>query len=240
MPGVKIIERNAFYDCRSLTDVECDKLEIIGHCAFCHCSLRKINLSSARIVQEDAFACCNALTDVKFGSKLERIDESAFILCEALEQITIPLKDGSITTDNIFMCCNNLRHVHLVEGKLQETIAALHLEEWRDDMKKEIDSINQILPNAHAGNWDYNEGERVVENVDLGEKAGAIRRWIRSVLHKITDYKAEHRHLLNEAATTLEVFLPNDIVTNKGLSFLNLPPHTFEEDDGEDGEEEDT
>ena len=50
MRGVKVAERSAFLDCSALTDVECDKLEIIGGSAFeeCH-SLRSTNLPSARI-----------------------------------------------------------------------------------------------------------------------------------------------------------------------------------------------
>ena len=77
------------------------------------------------IVERDAFFRCPALTDVKFGSKLERIKGEVFSGCYSLERITIPLKDGLITRDNIFAECDNLRHVDLVEGELHETIAAL-------------------------------------------------------------------------------------------------------------------
>ena len=34
MPGVKIVERKAFYWCDALTDIECNELEIIGRGAF--------------------------------------------------------------------------------------------------------------------------------------------------------------------------------------------------------------
>eukprot|EP00984_Skeletonema_dohrnii_P036697 scaffold37966_cov461-Skeletonema_dohrnii-CCMP3373.AAC.1 len=72
----------------------------------------------------------------------------AFVNCRSLERITIPLKDGMITHDNLFAGCKKLNHVDLVGGEVHETIAALLMEEWRNEMKEEIDSINQILPTA--------------------------------------------------------------------------------------------
>ena len=64
-------------------------------------------------------------------------------------------------------------------------------------MEKSVQSINQILPNAPVGRYG-NFG-------DNGEKAQVIIAWIRSVLQKISQYKAEHQRLLNEAATLLEL-----------------------------------
>ena len=64
-------------------------------------------------------------------------------------------------------------------------------------MNKEIGRINQILPNTPAGSAVY----------DPGEKTQAVRIWIQSVLRKMEHYKAEHRALLKEAATTLELAL---------------------------------
>ncbi|KAK1737803.1 hypothetical protein QTG54_011575, partial [Skeletonema marinoi] len=135
MPGVEIVERGAFQWCGALTDVECGKLEIIREGAFHYCpSLRSIDLPSARIVDGNAFNDCTALADAKFGSKLETIEEMAFCYCTSLARITIPLKDGMINEDDIFQGCYNLKHVDLVEGAVHETIAALQLEEWRNDM----------------------------------------------------------------------------------------------------------
>ncbi len=217
MPGVKIVEEGAFSWC-DLTDVECGKLEIIEREAFQNCdSLRSINLPSAEIVEELTFDKCKALTDVKFGNKLERIDGGAFRNC-SLERITIPLKDGIFTDDNIFQACQDLSHVDLVESALlHEIISALQLEEWRDDMNEEIDSINQILPDTNAGDGDIDG--------NVGGKARAIRRWIRSVLFKIAHYKGEHQSLLDEAATALYHALPCDIVMKNILPLLQLPSY---------------
>jgi len=213
MPGVEVVKYQAFLGCEALTDVECGKLERIGHGAFGGCkSLRSIDLSSAKIVYDDAFSNA-ALTDAKFGSKLESIKRRAFDGCP-LERITIPLKDGVIAAHCIFRGCDNLKHVDLVEGGVHETIAALQLEEWRNDMYEEINSINQILPTTPAGEGYF----------DQGGKARAIRTWIRSVLGKIIHYKAEHQRLLNEqVATTLGLALSQDIVMNNVLPFLELP-----------------
>eukprot|EP00984_Skeletonema_dohrnii_P021464 scaffold10729_cov91-Skeletonema_dohrnii-CCMP3373.AAC.7 len=238
MPGVEVVEQCAFTECVVLTDVECGKLEIIKQCAFHTCtSLGSIDLPSAKIVEDGAFSE-TALTDVKFGSELERIEGVAFDDCRSLERITIPLKDGIIATDDIFYKCVNLVHVDLVEGEVHETIAALQLEEWRNDMNEEIDSINQILPTVSAGFSE--EEDDVEEDDDVEGKTEAIRTWIRSVLGKIIHYRAEHQRLLDEEiATTLEHSLSQDIVMNNVLPFLELPSYTFEAEDYEEWEEED-
>ena len=236
MPGVKEVEGSAFHWCPSLTDVECGKLEIIRkESAFSDCtSLTSIDLPSARIVAGFAFENCDALIDVKFSNKLESLGVRALGGCTSLERITIPLKDGLITEDDVFWECESLRRVDLDEGAvLQETVAALQLEEWRNDMNEEINSINHILPNARAGRWDYDADEYR----GSGEKAQAIRRWIRSVIGKINHYKAEHQRILNEAATTLQCTLPHEIATNNVLTFLELPAHTFERANQEMGED---
>eukprot|EP00574_Skeletonema_japonicum_P009075 CAMPEP_0201715422 /NCGR_PEP_ID=MMETSP0593-20130828/1620_1 /ASSEMBLY_ACC=CAM_ASM_000672 /TAXON_ID=267983 /ORGANISM="Skeletonema japonicum, Strain CCMP2506" /LENGTH=309 /DNA_ID=CAMNT_0048204923 /DNA_START=53 /DNA_END=982 /DNA_ORIENTATION=+ len=224
MPGVKIIEASAFRECRSLTIVECGKLEIIGSLVFDMCtSLRSINVQSVQSVGANPFYGCRALRELNFSSKLEDMEDYPFDDCFSLERITIPLKDGLISPAAIFHGCRKLNFVDLVErAVLQETITALQLEEWRNDMNEEVDSINQILPNTPAGDWDYGEGG----------KAQAIRVWIRSVLRKIVHYKAEHQRILDGAATTLQRAVPRDIMMNNVMPFLALPSHTFEGENG--------
>eukprot|EP00985_Skeletonema_marinoi_P015690 scaffold8174_cov74-Skeletonema_marinoi.AAC.1 len=237
MSGVEVVERWAFMSCIALTDVECGKLEIIGNCAFDGCiSLGSINLPSARVVGSFAFCDCTALTNVKFGKALESIEEKAFRSCPSLERITLPLKEGMITDDDTFQGCKKLERVDLVEGiVLRDTIDALLLEEWRNDMKDKLGAINQSLPTARAGN-SYN---------DEGEKAQTVQLWISSVLSTIVQYKARHRSYLNEAAATLQsvlpneaaatlqLALPNEIVLNNVLPFLELPSYTFEGENNE-------
>eukprot|EP00985_Skeletonema_marinoi_P015181 scaffold7780_cov78-Skeletonema_marinoi.AAC.1 len=199
MPGVEVVEESAFgEECTALMDVECDKLERIEEEAFCFCSsLRSINLPSAKIVEGMAFSDCEALESAIFGDKLETIGEMAFDNCYSLEQITIPLKDGMFDHDNIFQGCEKLTRVVLVGGEIMQVniaIAAFLMEKWRKDMNEAIDSINQILPDTPAGDDD-----------DVGEKAFAIREWITNVLRKFAHYQKQHRHLVKEAMTTVEL-----------------------------------
>ena len=230
MPGVKIVEYGAFSRCKSLTDVQCGELEIIKAYAFDRCnSLRWIDLPSVRNVESYTFDGCTALTGVEFGNKLERIEVVAFLACTSLERITVPLKDGVITADNTFQACGNLEYVHLIEGAvLNEAVAALQSDVWRDDMNREINSIYHILPNVSAGYVEDGEG-----NEDYGQKARVIQWWIRSVLGKINHYKAKHQRILDEAAAALQLALPHEIVMNSVLPFLALalPEHTFEGED---------
>ncbi|KAK1745340.1 hypothetical protein QTG54_004631 [Skeletonema marinoi] len=161
-------------------------------------------------------------TKVKFGKELESIGNGAFCRCKSLERITIPLKDNMITENGIFQGCKKLESVDLVEGAvLRRIINALVLDEWRNDMDVEINAINQSLPTTPAGDDFY----------DVGGKAEAVQLWIRSVLHKIVQYKAQHHSYVNEAATTLQLDLPNDIVNKNVLPFLELPSYTFEGED---------
>ena len=112
----------------------------------------------------------------------------------------------------------NLNDVDLIGG-VHETIAALLLEEWKNDMNEEIDAINQILRSTNPGGYR-----------DAGEKTQAIQTWIRSVLRKYTQYKAEHRRYLNVAAA-LQPALPSGILFKNVLPNLELPSHTFEGED---------
>mmetsp|Transcript_22544 Transcript_22544/g.34830 ORF Transcript_22544/g.34830 Transcript_22544/m.34830 type:complete len:244 (-) Transcript_22544:67-798(-) len=223
MPGVEEVEGFAFKSCEALTDVECGKLERIGRSAFAFStSLRSINLPSAKTVGSFAFSECTALTNVIFGKELESIGWTAFYECTSLERIAIPLKEGMITADNIFQGCKKLVRVDLVEGEvLRDTIAALLLEEWRNDMNDKLGAINQSLPTTPAGDGLF----------DVGGKAQTVQLWISSVLSTIVQYKVRHRSYLNEAATTLQLALPNDIVLNNVLPFLELPSFTFEGED---------
>ena len=217
MPGVKNIEKNAFNICLALTHIECGKLEIIGEGGFRGCpSLNSIDLPSIKVVEDGAFNLCQNLANAKLGKDLESIGERAFRTCRSLERISLPLKGGVINDDGTFQECNKLNQVDLVGG-VQETIAALLMEQWKNDMNEELENINRILPNTPAGNF-----------YDVGGKAQAMKSWIRSVRPKIVHYKAEHRRYLNVAAATLQPALPNDILFKNVLPFIELPSFTFE------------
>ena len=216
MPGVKEVERGAFASCKALTYIECGKLERIGEVAFGRCkSLSSIDLPFIKIVEKMAFSGCWILKNAKLGKELESIGMGAFLTCSSLECITLPLKDGVFADDTIFQQCDNLHNVDLI-GEVKETIDALLIEEWKNDMNQEIHTISQILPNTPAGSL-----------LVVGETARTIRAWIRRLLRKYTHYKAEHRRFVNVAATALKPALPNDILFKSVLPFVELPAETF-------------
>jgi hypothetical protein len=115
---------------------------------------------------------------------LERIDNGAFIDCPSLRRIFIPLKDNLLDDEDVedhggFYKCDALSQVHLIGG-IHKTVSSLLLDSWKNEMKDEIDIINQVLPY-------YDD-----------DKTPAIRQWIRSVLQRIEHFKREHYALLKE------------------------------------------
>jgi hypothetical protein len=193
MNGVIEIEYHAFLGCYALRDLEFDKLEIIGNSSFVFCnSLRSINLPSVRRIGQCAFQECKALTDAVLGEEMEGIGTAgggAFYKCTALRRIAIPLKDNLIVEDGAFDGCENLSSVDII-GAVHKTISSLHMKRWRDEMKEEIDGINQTLPEISAN-----------------EKTDAIEQWLDRILDRMEHYKAEHQQLLKDAMTLLELAL---------------------------------
>jgi hypothetical protein len=88
---------------------------------------------------------------------------------------------------NQFDDCENLTTVDLVGG-IRNTVSSLLLESWRDEMNQEIYCINQVLPNT-----------------DSYEKTASIQDWIESVINRMEYYKYEHKTLLKEDMTQLEL-----------------------------------
>ena len=191
--GIRIIKGRAFWCCQNLTDVEFgDKLETIEKDALHFCTaLENIKMPSVRTVGKWAFGECSELSDVEFGEELRTLEERAFCCCPKLRRIALPLKDG-IIGDLVFTQCPMLTTVDLVGG-IHQTVASLHMESWRIKMNKEINRINQVLPTTAA--W---------------QKTGKIRQWMESVIRRLDRYKAEHKAILKEATTLLELALWKD------------------------------
>ena len=196
--GVREIHDNAFDDCVALSDVEFgDKLELIGIEAFSGCSMRSVKIPALRGTHSWAFSWCRHLTDVEFGINLETLGVGTFYNCPNLERIAIPLKDNLFYLRSNefrqwydqFEGCYNLRTVDIVGAEgMHKTISSLLLESWKDEMNKEINRINQVLP-----------------SIRHFEKTNSIRRWVRLVIDKMEHYKAEHNRILKEHMTQLEL-----------------------------------
>ena len=186
--GVKIIKTRAFSNCFGLTDVEFNSLETIEQRAFCNCtSLRSITMPSVRTIGKCAFIYCYHLTDLYLPEALETIQEAALYNCKRLRRITMPLNcmiGAHVFGNN----CSKLTSLDLVGG-IHNTTASLHLESWRNEMKDEINRINQVLPSMERA------------------KTAEIQQWMSSVISQLDHYKAEHKALLKEATTLLELAL---------------------------------
>ena len=98
---------------------------------------------------------------------------------------------------NVFACCSKLTTVDVVGG-IHNTVASLNMEIWRNEMTDEINRINQVLPTI------------------TGEETRAIQRWMRSVIDRLDRYKTEHKRVLKEATTLLELALWKAKLFDKG------------------------
>jgi acid stress-induced BolA-like protein IbaG/YrbA len=164
-------------------------LETIGNNAFYRTSLRHIKLPKVRFIGDYAFSECEQLTDVELLSEdLQSIGGRAFGNCPHLRRIAVPLKSNLFTGD-VFIGCHNLSQIDLVGG-IHRTISSLLLGSWRNEINREIDSINRVLPSTPTD-----------------EKTAAIQEWMESVMAKIQHYKSEHYKLLKDNMVLLELAL---------------------------------
>ena len=188
LPGVKIVKEYAFWCCDGLADVEFgDNLQTIEQHAFNSCTaLRSIRIPSVRTIGESAFTNCSELNDVELGEELRTLEKCALSRCPKLTRIALPLK-GNMLRGGVFIFCP-LTTIDLVGG-IHQTVASLHMESWRDEMLGEINLINQTLPTITSG------------------KTEAIQQWMESVISRLDNYKAEHKAILKEATTLLELAL---------------------------------
>eukprot|EP00984_Skeletonema_dohrnii_P007072 scaffold2531_cov126-Skeletonema_dohrnii-CCMP3373.AAC.3 len=184
--GVKIVGEGAFANCGFIEIEFGDKLETIEQWAFINCkSLRSITMPSVRNIERCAFDGCEELTDLELP-ELETIGQRAFQCCYHLRRITISL--NCVIGADIFAFCPRLATVDLVGG-IHKTVASLHLEGWKNEMNDEMNRINQVLPPIGAG------------------RAAAVQQWMESVTRRLDHYKADHKALLKEAITLLELAL---------------------------------
>eukprot|EP00986_Skeletonema_menzelii_P017973 scaffold23395_cov74-Skeletonema_menzelii.AAC.1 len=118
-------------------------------------------MPSARNIGQWTFSNCNQLTDLELPVGLETLLNGEFNDCLRLQRIALPLKDDMIDS-SVFFNCPVLVTVDLAGG-IHDTVASLHLESWRNEMKGEINVINEeattLLELAlWKANLDHNEG----------------------------------------------------------------------------------
>ncbi|KAK1732352.1 hypothetical protein QTG54_016956 [Skeletonema marinoi] len=204
--GVRVIKDYAFGGTMQLHGVEFgEELHTIGHMAFAHSSLEYVKLPKVRVLNSSAFYACEKLVEAHLSEDLETIERFVFARCPHLERISLPLRPNIFQDHSVFNVYDDeqdlldndngiynrhaLSRVDLVGG-IHSTIASLHMVSWRNEMKNEINRINQVLPNI-AGDT----------------KTQVIQQWMRTVIGRLAHCKDEHHKLLKEATTLLELAL---------------------------------
>ena len=113
--GVKVIGNEAFYFCRSLTNVNIpNSVTNIGDSAFEKCeSLTSINIpNSVTNIGDSAFWWCISLTSIKIPNSVTNIGDNAFGHCWSLTKIKIP-KNVTNIRDSTFFGCSSLTNINI-------------------------------------------------------------------------------------------------------------------------------
>lgn len=108
------IHENAFYNCRNLTTVSlnCINLTKIGKSAFSGCKNLKtfIMPEKVEIIEEFTFKKCVKLESIVFPPNLKEIKEKAFASCKSLTEIKLPSSIQKLGS-GVFKKCESLKLV---------------------------------------------------------------------------------------------------------------------------------
>lgn len=110
--SIRVIERNAFTDCRYMSSIELnDQLETIRFEAFRGCmNLQKINFpSSLKHIERGIFQDCFAIKHIDLPA-LPYIPADMFRYCLGLESVSVPASVKKIGTE-AFKECRNLSFI---------------------------------------------------------------------------------------------------------------------------------
>ncbi len=107
-PSVKVIDDNAFFSCKKLSEINLENVEAIGENCFKFSALEEICLTSAREIREFAFSNCLKLEEIKFSDRLKTIGDFAFSGDSTLVKCHIP--SGDIGA-GAFMGCSKLAQI---------------------------------------------------------------------------------------------------------------------------------
>ena len=107
--GVRIICNNAFFCCRSLTDIVIpDSVTSIGDGAFEGCrSLTEVVIpNSVTSIGDRAFSLCRSLTEVVIPDSVTSIGDRTFLGCSSLTEVVIPDSVTNIGKGAFANCCS--------------------------------------------------------------------------------------------------------------------------------------
>lgn len=118
--GITTIEKNAFYNCLSLTKVSMsDSVTAIREYAFDNCiSLNELTLSNSLTVIPKYMCHGTAINSIELPKNLTTIENSAFGDCASLTSVTIPENVSEIGA-YAFIRCTNLESLIFETNKLE-------------------------------------------------------------------------------------------------------------------------
>ena len=82
------VDKNLFYDCYNLTDINLSKVTKIGEYAFMRSAISKLQLDSITSIEKYAFAECDKLKSIVLGENTLSVEEGAFSYCSKLSKIS--------------------------------------------------------------------------------------------------------------------------------------------------------
>lgn len=222
---VEMIPSNAFMGCSRLEVVEFQnpcKIHRIGSAAFQECiSLREIDLSSVRYIDDYAFCDCIELRHVTFGRRLVTIGQCAFFYCYSLGSVIIP-RVQYIKKES-FRRCHGLTSVELPEEirSIDEYAFSGCRQLGHLIMPSITGSYNVIQPNAFFGCNQISQvdlrlpnklipyvGDEVIADIScitdvfratVRNKTAAMRFWSKKVNDSCCEHIERHLHLMDIA-----------------------------------------
>ena len=195
-----------------------DGIEGIGKEAFANCAtLKGIDLTNVRVVDEMAFSCCYNLETLKNSSQLEKIGVQAFLDCSSLGGVDLPLV--RVIEASGFAGCTNMKYVNL--GKCMEALErsafyyCTSLKWLRFDLgDKKISiasevfdccrqltsielaqSVHEFISSLGLAQWqdDINQEVDQINNalpdLNSSQKSVELSQWIHTIQSKIKCYK---------------------------------------------------
>ena len=110
--SVTRIEKSAFFDCKSLLQIDFGKnVESVGRYAFFGCN-NLISISfgeSLKEIEEYAFNSCSAIESIVFPDSLEYLGNHSFYLCSSLFKVFIPDSVSKLGIEVFKSCDNNFK-----------------------------------------------------------------------------------------------------------------------------------
>ena len=151
--AVKVIRKNAFWGCTSLTNIVFpNRLESVGSGAFSMCKRLENAACSGKTISERAFFGCKGLKHVDLPEGLLKIEKEAF--CDTgLERLMLPESLEKIG-DSAFLKCRELEYV-----KIPENVRII--EKWAFHGCNHLKVVEIPGEPEFIGEWMINKGTKI-------------------------------------------------------------------------------